>query len=30
MQQVHDVVVAWAISSAFAGIRSSVVPMKEF
>jgi HD-like signal output (HDOD) protein len=29
MQQVHDVVLAWAISSAFADLRSSVLSMKE-
>jgi HD-like signal output (HDOD) protein len=30
MQQVHDVVLAWAISSAFADLRTAVVPMKLF
>jgi len=30
MQQVHDAVLAWAISSAFADVRSSVVPMAAF
>lgn len=30
MQQVHDVALAWASSSAFADVRSSVAPMKEF
>ncbi|WP_374681679.1 HDOD domain-containing protein [Accumulibacter sp.] len=30
MQQVHDVVLAWAISSAFADVRTAVIPMKSF
>jgi HD-like signal output (HDOD) protein len=30
MQPVHDLVLAWAIISAFAGISSSAVPMNEF
>jgi HD-like signal output (HDOD) protein len=30
MQQVHDLVLAWAISSAFADVRTPVVPMQEF
>lgn len=30
MQQVHDVVLAWAISSAFADVHPAAVPMKLF
>jgi HD-like signal output (HDOD) protein len=30
MQKVHDVVLAWAISSAFTGVRSAVLPMDAF
>lgn len=30
MQQVHDAVLAWAISSAFADVKISLMPMKAF
>jgi HD-like signal output (HDOD) protein len=30
MQHVHDIVLAWAVSSAFADFRTSAIPMEDF